>query len=181
MTTTISVTQDATLAALRSWLLSVLPDGTEVVAGQSNRVPEPRITDFVVMIPLLRERIETNITKYEDPYPSTPSTRSVLQPTKLTVQLDVHGPNGGDNVQIVTTLFRDLNACEAFAASGIDVSPLYTSEPRQLPFINAEQQYEDRHTVDVVMQVNPIVTQSQDFADALHVGIINVDVVYPPS
>jgi hypothetical protein len=180
---TISVTGSKVLAALRSFLLSVLPAGVEVIRGQDNRTPEPKGNDFIVMIPILRERLETNISTWTDGFfatPPVPGTRNDLQPTRVTIQLDIHGPNSADNTQIITTLFRSEVATAQFATSGFDVTPLYTSDPRQLPFFDGEQQYEDRWSVDAVMQANPIVTTAQDFAGSLRTGIIPADVTYPP-
>lgn len=183
MTPTLSLTEAQALTALRTFLIGVLAPGIEVIAGQDNRVPEPAGTDFVVMTPMLRERIETNVTTTFDGYfatPSVPGTRADMQAIKLTVQIDVHGPAGGDNAQTITTLFRSDYAVDAFAASGFDVTPLYTGEPHQVPFLNAEQQIEERWSIDAVMQCNPIVTTAQDFAAALNIGLIEVDATYPP-
>ncbi len=166
----LSLTESASLTALRAFLLSVLPAGIEVIQGQDNRVPEPRHQNFVVMTPILRDRLETNVTTYHDGYPDAPSVKSVLQPTRLTVQLDVHGPSGADHTQVITTLFRDPYAVDLFAASGLDLAPLYAGEPRQVPFLNEAQQVETRWSVDLVMQVNPVVTVPQDFTPALEVG-----------
>lgn len=103
----------------------------------------------------------------------------LLQPIKFTVQLDVHGPNSGDNSQIITTLFRDDFGVAQFAASGFDVTPLYHSEPHQMPFINGEQQYEQRWVIDVVMQCNPVLTVPQQFFSGLDLSINNVQAQYP--
>jgi len=94
-------------------------------------------------------------------------TNTAQQFTKVTIQLDVHGPNSADNAQIITTLFWDNYAVLLFAQSGFDMAPLYTSDPRQIPFINGEQQYEDRYIIEVVLEANPIVTTPQQFAVAL--------------
>ncbi len=67
-----SITQSNVLAALRSFLIAILPatgsDGKpiSVIAAQQNRVPEPAGSDFVIMTPLRRPRIETNVDTYED-------------------------------------------------------------------------------------------------------------------
>lgn len=180
MSVTLSLTESQAITALRSFLLGILPDGTEVVRGQDNRVPEPQGDDFVTMTPIGRERLETNVDTYTDGYPDAPSTKSILQPTKVTVQLDVHGPASADNAQIITTLFRDEYATDAFAASGFDVTPLYANDAHQMPFVNGEQQVEDRWVVDVVMQCNPVVGVPQQFASQIDVGLISVTVAYPP-
>jgi hypothetical protein len=105
--------------------------------------------------------------------------KDVMQPTKVTVQLDIHGPASGDNAQIITTLFFDDYASQTFAATGFDVSPLYASEPNQVPFTNAEQQVEERWVVDVVMQCNPTLNVPQQFADQLKSSSIDVQSQYP--
>lgn len=67
-----SITQSNVLAALRSFLLAILPpvgsDGKpiSVLAAQQNRTPEPSGGDFVIMTPLRRPRIETNVDTYAD-------------------------------------------------------------------------------------------------------------------
>lgn len=106
---------------------------------------------------------------------------TLLQPTKVHVQIDVHGPNSADNAQIISTLFRDDYAVEAFEGFGQgDITPLYADDPKQIPFLNAEQQYEDRWVIDAFLQVNAVVTVPQQFADEVDVGLVDVDVVYPP-
>jgi hypothetical protein len=107
--------------------------------------------------------------------------KNVLSPVKVTVQLDVHGPNSGDNAQIIASLFFDEYASTAFAASGFDVSPLYCSEPHQVPFMNGEQQFEERWVMDTMMQCNPILTVPQQFAGQLIAELVEVDAAYPPT
>ena len=53
-------------AAFRSFLLGILPSGTDVQLGQENRVPEPSAPDFVIYWPTLRGRIETNVDQFVD-------------------------------------------------------------------------------------------------------------------
>jgi len=91
-------------------------------------------------------------------------TNEIEQYTQVTVQLDVHGPSSADNAQVITTLFRDQYASQMFYQSGFDMAPLYTSDPRQSPFMNGEQQYEDRWTIDLVLQANPVLSVPLQFA-----------------
>jgi hypothetical protein len=305
---TISITEAQTLAALRTALLGWLPAGVAVIHAQVNRVPEPKGADFVLMTPIMRERLATNLLDPRDTsftgaiapvsaaftgtisgttltvtavasgtlmvgqavtgqdvtsgttiaalltgtggvgtYRVTPSqvvrlgtmaaactvltvasvtfgtilvgapvydpagnvtagtaitalgtgtggagtylvtpsqtvasaslyagVTASTAPTRVTVQLDVHGPNGAENTQIISTLLRDEIGCEAFAATGLDVQPLYASDPRQMPFINAERQFENRWTIDAVLQANPVVTVPQQFADALSISLFEL-------
>jgi hypothetical protein len=106
--------------------------------------------------------------------------KTMVQATMVTVQLDVHGPNASDNVQIISTSFRDSYAVEKFTAINPAVTPLYADNPRQLPFVNAEQQYEYRWSVDAAIQNNQTVTQiPQQFADTLDLDVISVEEAYP--
>lgn len=99
--------------------------------------------------------------------------KTSMQSTQVTVQLDVHGPASANNAQIISTLFRDEYASIQFSASGYDISPLYTSDPHQMLFMNGEQQMEERWILDVVLQVNPVIALPQQFAVALGPAIIN--------
>lgn len=177
---TISFTEGDLFQSLRGLLASMLPTSVEIIRAQINRVPEPRTTDFIVMTLLSRDRLATNIDDYVDGYPLDPSVKNASASTLLTIQLDVHGPNSGENVQIISTLFRDEYATSYFDNSGLDAQALYTSDPMQVPFINGESQWENRWTVDLAIQINQIIQLSQEFADKLNAGIINVDRTYPP-
>lgn len=180
----ISITDVQTLTVLRSFLLTVVPDGTEVVRGQDNMVAPPVGSTYLVTTPILHERLATNITSYHDgalDVQPAAGERFDLMESKVTVQVDVHGPISHDIATTIAALFRSTVAIDQFATSGFDVTPLYASEPKQVPFLNDSQQIETRWTVDLVMQCNPIITTGQDFADTLTVGLINVDATYPPS
>lgn len=181
---TINLTKSQTLTALGGFLQATLPTGIAIVVGQDNRVPAPSTTDYIVMTPILRERLETNVTTYFDGQlvlPNQAGARYDLMPAKVTVQIDVHGPSAADNVHVLQTLFRSEYAVALFKTFRFDVTPLYTSDPRQVPFLNESRQIEERYSIDAVLQCNPVVTTGQDFADTVGLGIISVDVVYPPN
>ena len=246
----ISITETNVFTALKAVLLTFglqtaagasLP-AAQIIKGQVNRVPEPQATDFVVLWPLLRNRLATNIDDWLDnsfagsitanvltvtsvakgsvvvglpiyganiaagcrivsQLTGTPSgigTYSVLttpditsetlyggeydatQYTEMVIQCDVHGPGSSDNAQRISTLMRDMYGVQAFQDVMDGIVPLYVDDPRQLPFTNAEQQWEDRWTIDIHLQVNIELTLSQQFADALTVGVISVEATYPP-
>lgn len=212
---------------LRSFLLSILPSGTEVFEGQDSRVSEPSADNFVIMTPLTRARLGTNIHVYADcaftgsiigkiltvtavqfgsietgaqlfgPTVATPTTitgqgtatggvgsytldtaqtiasgplaagvRAVTQPTQVGIQLDFHSNDlttGSDMAQTAATLLRDMTATDYFAANASGIMPLYAEDPRQIPFMNSEQQFETRWVVDAVIQANQTVVVPQQF------------------
>ena len=61
------------------------------------------------------------------------------------------------------------------------MQPLYASDPKQTTLINAEQQYNNRWTMDFFAQFNPVVQVPQDFAAALQVDLAEVDEHFPPT
>lgn len=262
MSLVVSVTDDAIFEVLGAFIESVLTMAPEnVVQGQGNRVAEPAADDFVIMVPLRRERLSTNVdhttdcafigacsgtvlTVYtmllgkitypvqffgiETPYGSkitgqlsgtpggagtysiTPAqttsdsaignfsiensaigiqngalfacgAKSILQPTKLTIQLEVHGDHSADNAQIISTLMRDEYAYDFFQNLNLNISPLYADDPKQMPFSNEGQQVENRWVIECLVQANITVQIPQQFADRVIIGLINVDVEFPPS
>jgi hypothetical protein len=224
--------------ALRSFLLAVLPAGVDVVQAQVNRVPEPVGSDYVLMTPLRRERLETNVDSYADvlftasiagtvltvssinfgvivvgstlfgvglgtgvttsvtgqltgslggtgtysvvptqtvaSQPMAAGLTDYMQPTEVTIQLDVHGPNSADNSQIITTLFRDDYAVQQFLTSGFDVTPLYADSAKQMPFTNESAQFENRWVIEVCMQANIVISAAQQFSSQLNVTLVEL-------
>ena len=104
-------------------------------------------------------------------------TISIDQSTEVVIQLDVHGPNSADNAQVISMLIRDDYAVQQFNGSG--VSPLYADVPKQVPFNNAEQQYEDRWIIDVHLQIDPSVIIPVEFADSADVNVVSVTATFP--
>jgi hypothetical protein len=160
------------MTALRAFLLGVLSSTVEVVQGQVNRVPEPIGTDFVVMTDIRSQRLAWNIETFQN----ATQTLDHLEPVQLTIQLDIHGPNGADNTRIIEMLFRSPYGCDQFPAG---IQPLYTADPIQTPYENGEQQIEQRWTLDVLLQYNPVVTTSMQSATSLDLGIVDVDATIP--
>ncbi len=106
-------------------------------------------------------------------------SKILMQPMKITMQCDVHGPNSADNAQIITTIFRDEVGVATFDASGFGVEPLYCDDPHQSPFENGEQQIEERWIITMAMQANPTIALPQQFAGALKItSVIAADEVY---
>jgi hypothetical protein len=111
--------------------------------------------------------------------------RQIEMDSRMTTQVDFHSIDGSsaDMAQTVAATFRDQVAVSIFAAQPPplnQVSPLYADDPRLMPFVNENQQYEWRWVVEAVMQINQTVSVPQQFMDFVGVELIDVDVVYPP-
>lgn len=108
--------------------------------------------------------------------------RFVTQSTKVTVRVDVHSDDmstASDYAQSVSTLFRDPYGVATIQASNPNVAPLYSEDPRQMPFLNDQQQVESRWGVEVHLQANQTVALPQQFFDAISVELISVDATDP--
>lgn len=176
---TLSLTESNTLQAVGNFLVAILPTGTDIVVGQDNRVASPQSTNYAVMTPIMHTRLATNLTAYTDTFPGTTQTRQDTQATMVTIQVDTFGPLSADLAQLIQTLFRSDWGVDQFATSGFDVTPLYTSEPRQMKFWDESSQVRQRWSIDLMCQTAPVVTVPQDFAGELVVGIVEVDAAYP--
>jgi hypothetical protein len=246
---TVSPTQEQIFTVLTASLAAILPATVEICQAQDNRVPEPQSPDFIVMTPIRRDRLETNVDSSGDVFftasiaTSTMTVtalsigtltlgnwlfgtgvlsgtqilsqltgvlggigtysvskaqtsvsqsmaagiKQMLQPIQFLMQLDVHGPNSGDNAQAVTTVFRDEYGYDLFTAQCLAlgltldaVVPIHADDPRSVPFENAENQYEHRWIIECLLQANETMTVPQQYAGALVTGLIEVDAVYPP-
>lgn len=111
-------------------------------------------------------------------------TKQIMMPTKHTIQLDFHSADlssAGDMAATVSALFRDEFAVQQFAnqSPGYGVAPLYADDPRQMPWINDQQQVEWRWIVEALLQSNIVVQVPQQFADSVVLTPVSVDAKYP--
>lgn len=84
MTATLAPTEANTLKALGKFLADVLSSDVEVFVGQTNRVPEPKRPNFVVMTPTGRMRLATN----EDDSVDAQFTASIAGTTMTVTDVD---------------------------------------------------------------------------------------------
>jgi hypothetical protein len=164
---TLNLTEAQALTVVRSFLLSILPVTVEVFRGQDNRVPEPQGMNFIVLTPVARERLALNTVSGS----AIAGTREDLQPVQVTIQIDVHGDLGADNVQLINTLFHSDVGADYFTSQNSNVAPLYITDPHQIAFLNGEHQVETRWTMDMAIQCNVTVSTQQGFAEILSIAV----------
>ncbi len=160
-----NITDEQIRVALRAFLLAAIGGSFEVIRGQINRVPEPLTRDYAVFWPTSRARLGTNVETWDASSPAA-DAYDYTAPTQVSFQVDVHGAVSADNAQTIATLWRSPYAIDAM---GDGISPLYCEDPRQMPFLNAEQQAEFRWIVELQIQVSPTVSTPAQFADTLDV------------
>lgn len=171
MTTTISITEAQVITAVGQFLQLVFP-GVEVIRTQGDGVPMPQ-GPFIAMTPVSGRRLSTNTTLYTS---GNPGTKAVLTPTEFPVKLDFYGPQAGDWANIIQSLWRDDFAISNFPDG---ICPLHADDPIQIPLTTGEQTWLERWTLSASLQINPVVTVSQQSATALEIGLVEVDTTYP--
>lgn len=183
MPATIDLTETAIEAAVRTVLSGIVATTVEIVRGQVNRVPPPQSADYIVMTPVGRWLLSLPVETWDQTNPNPTSINEAAH-SQMRLQLDVHGPNSGDNAAIINATLRSSYGTTQFAAQfagkAYTVAPLYVDEPKQIPFDDGEQQVEERWVVDLMLQANANITLTQDFANQLVVGIVDVDTRYAP-
>ena len=172
MSAIVTPTQSDLFTALRSFILGLI--SCEVIQGLGNGVPMP-LGGFIAMTELFQNRLSTNIHNYADPTPTT-GTVSAQQAMQVTVQIDCYGPSSAEWAVILSTLLRDEYGCNAMAPN---VQPLNADDPKMMPLIDGEMQYEQRWTITALLQVNPVVSIPMQFFDQAQVVLIDVDEAYP--
>lgn len=96
--------------------------------------------------------------------------------TEVIIQCDVHGDNSADNAQVISQAIRSEFAVDQMSGTG--VTPLFSDDPRQAPFETAAKQYEERWTIDVHLQITPVISMPVQFSDSATIKLVDVDVVY---
>jgi len=181
MTYTLSTTDAQVFTALRAFIIDALGPGVEVVRALDNRVPNPA-GPFILISELFRSRIAMNETNYVDTptVGQTPGvhTETATAATNIAFQFDCYGNGSSDHAQILANIWKSHLAVDFL--SSYNMAPLFNDDPRKMPIINGENQYELRWTFTAHLQVNPGVTTSREFSDTPpSTEVVNVSALYP--
>jgi hypothetical protein len=164
MTALANTPTEITIFTLLRTALQAVLNNIEVVKGISNDVPQP-LGNYVLMTPLLQERLGTNTTILTETL--TGIDRTEKHDVDYQIQLDFYGANSGNNVAIVANLFR----CDWLFQYGI--TPLFASEPSQLAFMSGEKTMIERWVLDVhLQQISTVLLPGQQSATELTINSI---------
>jgi hypothetical protein len=132
----------------------------DVVQGQSNRAPlPPEGEHFIVIEGLGASVLSTNRYSYD----VENGTQTQSRTAAWRYQIDCYGEEAASLADSLSTVFRSEWACDYFREHDDIMQPLYASNPRQLPFVNNSQQYEQRWSFDINVQPNAQTTLPQVF------------------
>ncbi len=157
-----SIAIDAVIDALKAFLQPFV-GSNQIVRGQVNRVSMP-LSGFVVLTELLEVDLETPNTTQDGDNGQT----IITAPTQINIQMDIYGPQAGDQCKAIKTVFRSIYAPAQFPDG---IKPLFCSDGLQSPLISGEEQWESRFTATASLQYNPSVAVPQQSADTLAVEV----------
>lgn len=172
MGVTINLTDQDVFTAMRTFLLSFIPSTVQVIQAQDNRVPMPK-GGFITMNNTGIDRISFNIDNYE----SVLEGKTILTPTRYSMQLDFYGPISQEWCMQTVSLFRDEYATEIFPSN---IQPLYADDPVQIPLIDGEAQYEQRWKLLASLQYNPILSTTHQSMTAVEIELAPIDQTFNP-
>jgi hypothetical protein len=162
-----SIVQNNVFKQLGDFLTLII--GCPIVRAMDNQVPMPK-SGFICMTPVKITRLATDIKSYTDNH----VTGDVQGETnhefhsQFDIQIDIYGQLSGDWAETIKGLFRSSFGTYEFTNG---IAPLHASDANQMPLTNAEAQYEQRWTMTLALQYNPIIQTPMQFADKLSAGI----------
>jgi hypothetical protein len=172
---------DEMFAALRSFLLDLLPSLTECRQAQMNRTAMPK-GDFAVMTPI-HSGLSTTRVRYQ--FDGTAGSETHSRVTEWRCQIDFYGNNAQENATTISTITRTDYSCEWFRRYSNDngyplLVPVFCSDPKQTAMINGEDQWENRWTCEFFANIPAAVTVPQQFMTNASVLADSVGAKYPP-
>jgi len=154
-----SITEDQAFDALATFL-GPLCDNAEILKSQSNRTATP-VNAYVELTPLIRKRL-----RWSDSALNTAGdTRNIGTAIQLNVQIDLYSPDAGDWVAALETVWT--TGYPSSVLNPLGVAPLTLSDGIQSALANGEEQYQDRWTLTLALQYNPIVSVPVQSANKL--------------
>ncbi|CAB3854692.1 LIC_12616 family protein [Achromobacter anxifer] len=174
MSAQISITESQLVEDLAAFFKTLVD--CEVVRGLPNQVPVP-LRECIVITPMAALGLSVPVMAYADPSPAA-GKRTMTQATQWSARVEGYGARALDLALTLSIALRSPYGCEFLGNLG-RVQPLYAGELKQLPIESGESQSFERWSFDAVLQFNPSITVPQQFADQLHVGLIEVDTTYP--
>lgn len=171
MAVVIDIDDQDVFKAMRVFLQSFIPSTVQVVQAQDNRVPMPK-GGFVTMNNTGMDRLSFNIDSY-----AVNQDKTILTPTRYSMQLDFYGPTSQEWAMQTVALFRDDYATEIFPSN---IQPLYADDPVQIPLIDGEAQYEQRWKLVASLQYNPILSTTKQSMLGVDIGLAPIDQTFNP-
>ena len=169
----VDVTEGMVCRAVRAYIKSIAGD-MSVQRTPVNRASMPKGA-YVSFTPGLRRPLSTNRETRDD------NSRTVSRPEQMSFQIDCYGQGSSELAEMLNVLYRDVYACDLFDSFGFSDAPLYAGDIQQAPYVNGEDQYENRYTFEIELQINSRVTVPLQSCNILGIDLVSVDATFPPT
>ena len=148
---------------VRAYLLGLFscPPETVIQGYQEEGLPQ----NAVVMNILFEHGLDVSA-NYYDPFLEI---TTVQQSVEITMQLDFYGEEAGNRAREVSNLWKNHYTTAALTKC----QPLYSKDPQRMPIVNEKSQYEDRWSVDVLLQYNPEFEHNQAYLGMPEWNLLN--------
>jgi hypothetical protein len=180
MTNYINAPNDlAIITALQSWITATLGLSLAQVVEAHDNLVAPPLDPFVIMTHLTRVPISTPwLTGTDTQVPAT-ETATVNLGISYEYQLDAYGATAADAIMTLHVLFRSDPTSEWFQAYGlansITIDALDADPPTHTAIINSENQYEERWTLRLRLNVVEAISTPINFmGSAVVKPLVNV-------
>lgn len=131
-----------------------------VIQGLQNNSPLPENCIVMTLLPYTQDLDQSQYINENG--------ESTIQTSKLyMMQLDFYGDMAFDRVTKCATMWRSQYTTNKLQA----IQPLYANNPRNMPFVNEQDQYEKRFLLEIALQYNPYYTYAEQSDTVVSVDI----------
>jgi hypothetical protein len=167
----INISDNDVYNALCAFVNLIVPPGTPILRGQTNRVPMPSVDCVILTTIGAPDRIGTNFDQV------FPTETLITADFTYSVQVDFYSLYAASWAMSGELLWRDKAAWYVMPAG---IKPLYSEGRMQLPLVGAENQWIQRWTLTLVLDYQPTLTLETDSCNTATVIPEPIDVFYPP-
>lgn len=150
---------------VRAYLLGLFSCPPEtLIQGYQNGSPLPE--NAVVMTILFEHSFDVSSNYYD----LINEITTVQQSVEVTMQLDFYGVEASTRSRMVSNLWKNPYTTVRLT----NCQPLYSKDPRRTVLVNEKSIYEDRWSVDVLLQYNPEFEYDQTYLDMPTITLNNI-------
>ena len=182
-----ALTEADFMAALHGYIVEVTGmDGNRVFQGNQSRMVLPKSGEYCIYTPIIRQRRGTNVYTFDaaGKPDNVNGDDNMTALVLIDVQVDFYSTGAMKNAQALEIASRSYIGTDYFKnrEKPVDVRVCTSQAPRNLTGIDQSNQYEERWSVTITVEVNPSYAKTLPwFEDVTFKAIKNVDVFFPPT
>lgn len=165
------------MSALQSWVMLVTGLPLAAVIPAYDNFVAPPLDPFIVLSRVSRTPNSTPWLTYNDTGVQTTENEITNLSIDYKYQIDCYGSAAADLVMIMHVLLRSDATSEWFSnyglTNGLTVDTFYADDPTHTAITNEENQYEERWTLRVRLNVVVQIATPVNFMSSAKVGLTN--------